>query len=272
MIVIVVVGDVLTKQKNYREMDTFDLREYLQNNPLLQEETVNKSEIEKLIAKAVGKSEDEIDIDKLKQEKEIKEDLTTAAIVAAPIILDLVGKGVNLVYRKIGMNDAKVKEYKALKQEIINLKKKHNIGKLTDNPLNDTPEQKKAKKEIKEIKKEINEKYSTILGDGLKDMSKALHTLYVSPILLFLWGLSKFTPKGNKLRDEHFRHLIANVLYAAFMIWFAGAGIVKTLGHLEGVKEVATIIIELVEEGASIAEVSEAALLAIGATKELNTK
>ena len=68
MIVIVVVGDVLTKQKNYREMDTFDLREYLQNNPLLQEETVNKSEIEKLIAKAVGKSENEIDIDKLKQE------------------------------------------------------------------------------------------------------------------------------------------------------------------------------------------------------------
>ena len=56
------------------------------------------------------------------------------------------------------------------------------------------------------------------------------------------------------------------------MIWFAGAGVVKTLGHLEGIKEVATIIIELVEEGASIVEVSEAALLAIGATRELNTK
>lgn len=253
-------------------MDNFDLREYLKNNPLLQEETVNKNEIEKLIAKAVGKSEDEVDIDKLKQEKEIKEDLATAVVIALPILIDLMGKGVNKIYRKIGMDDTKVKEYKALKTEISDLKKKHDIGKLVDNPLNDTPEQKKAKKDIKEIKKEIDEKFSTILGDGLKDMSKALHTLYVSPILLFLWGISKFTPKGNKLRDEHFRHTIANVLYAVVMVFVAGKGIWDTIKHLSGIAEVATIIVELVEEGASITEVAEAALLTIGAVKELNVK
>ena len=67
-------------------MDTFDLRAYLNENRLLQEQSIfefmDKSKIQDLIDKAVVlKKED--------NEEEVKESLTLALITALPVLLNI---------------------------------------------------------------------------------------------------------------------------------------------------------------------------------------
>ena len=57
-----------------------------------------------------------------------------------------------------------------------------------------------------------------------------------------------------------FRKKVANIIYAGAMLGVAGYGIYHSLSHLTGVKEAATAMVELAEEGASVVEIVEAGL------------
>ena len=180
----------------------------------------------------------------------------------------------NKIYRKLGLNEKEAKLYRETKKKIADIKKKHNISKIIDFDINDTSEQKAAKQEIQKLEKFIAEKFPSFVGDILHYAGHKFHQGYTYPIRLLLKGAAFFVPsgKGYKIKDPKFREKVANVVYAAIMIGIAGVGIAGALKSFSGVTEAYTAIVEATEGGASLLEVVEGALEAIGAVGELNTK
>ena len=237
------------------------------------EAVVSDNEIEALIAKAVKKPSSEVDLDAIEKGEELKEGAGVATVLALPVLLELASKLSNKIYRKLGLTPEEAKLYKAKKKEINDIKEKHNISKIIDFDPNDTPEQKAAKQEIKKIEKFIGEKFPSFVGDILHYAGHKIHQGYTYPIRLLLKGAAFFVPsgKGYKIKDPKFREKVANVIYAVIMTVIAGIGILDALSKYEGVRQAYTAIVELTEGGASLLEVAEGALEAIGAIGELNT-
>jgi hypothetical protein len=245
-------------------MKDFDLRKYLAENRLLKEQSIfefmDKSKIQDLIDKAVVKKGD--------NEEEVKEALASAVIIALPVLLEMAGDLINTVYQKVGMNPQDSAKLKAIKQKQKQLADKANLGikifgvrlRGLDFDKNDSPEEKKAKQEIEALDKKIDDEFNTRVGDFLISGGHELHKAYVTPILLFLEGIAAFAPKDSKLKDLNYRKKIANIIYAGAMLVVAGYGIYHSLAHLSGVKDAATAMVELAEEGASVAEVVSAGL------------
>ena len=81
-------------------MDTFNLKSYLNENRLLQEQSIfeflDKTKVQDLIDKAVVKKGD--------NEEEVKEALASAVIIALPVLLEMAGDLINTIYQKVGMN------------------------------------------------------------------------------------------------------------------------------------------------------------------------
>lgn len=246
----------------------------LLNDENINEAAVSDSEIEDLIAKAVKKPSSEIDLDAIEKGEEMKEGAGLATILAVPVLLELASKLANKIYRKLGLNEKEAKLYRETKKKISDIKKKHNISKIIDFDINDTPEQKAAKQEIQKLEKFIAEKFPSFAGDILHYAGHKFHQGYTWPIRKLLQGAAFFVPsgKGYKIKDPKFREKVANVVYAAIMVGIAGVGIAGALKSFSGVTEAYTAIVEATEGGASLLEVVEGALEAIGAVGELNTK
>ena len=105
-------------------------------------------------------------------------------------------------------------------------------------------------------------------GDDIIKLGKYLHKAYTLPVRLILQGIGGLAKKPNKFQDKAFRAKIANVIYAAVMIFVAGKGVVKGIQNFTGVKAALTVIFETIEGGGSITEVVAAAMEAIGAGSE----
>jgi hypothetical protein len=257
-------------------MDTFNLRAYLNDNRLLQEQSIfefmDKSKIQDLIDKAVVKKED--------NEEEVKESLSVALITAMPVLLGMAGSSINWIYNNLGVNKEQTKAYKEIKKQQQDIADRDNIGTKMfgkrfisfDNPLNDSPKEKAAKKEIKDLDKKIDKELGTKVGDMLISGGHQLHKAYVTPILLFLEGIAALAPEDSKLKSLDYRKKVANIVYAGAMIAVAGYGIYESLKHLHGVKDAAAAMIELAEEGASVGEVVDAGLVAGGVKAGLTVK
>lgn len=254
-------------------MDTFNLKSYLNENRLLQEQSIfeflDKTKVQDLIDKAVVKKGD--------NEEEVKEALASAVIIALPVLLEMAGDLINTVYQKVGMNPQDSAKLKAIKQKQKQLADKADLGieifgvrlRGLDFDKNDSPEEKKAKQEIEALDKKIDDEFNTKVGDFLISGGHELHKAYVTPILLFLEGIAVFAPEDSKIKSLDYRKKVANIIYAGAMLVVAGYGIYHSLAHLSGVKDAAAAMVELAEEGASIADVVSAGLESANVTADL---
>jgi hypothetical protein len=116
------------------------------------------------------------------------------------------------------------------------------------------------KKEIDKLKKFRDKIFGSNFGNWMKEKGHALHHAYTAPIRAVLWTISKVSKKSSKLRDENVREKIANVIYTFTMIGLAGYGIMSTLSHLNGVGEVAQLILKGTEGGLNLSEMRKQAL------------
>ena len=125
--------------------------------------------------------------------------------------------------------------------------------KLTDPKIKRYVDNKKV--ELAKMKEEGDKKFGGKISNFLKEAGHGLHSLYTSPIRALLWTISLFTPKGSDLKNPKIREKIANIIYAAGMIGFAGFGIYESVKSLVGVSEAATAIIDGVKGGKSVSEI-----------------
>ena len=235
-------------------MDTFDLKKYLTENRLLQEEFISEvsdSEIQAAAAKALGVSPEELE----KEEDKIKEVGLALAVTIAGLIppaLELVGNVTNKAKQMIGLNDQEKKELANLNAKIK--KAKGLVDTFDDKTIGSNDKEKRAIELLKNLKDEKDEKFGTKFGNWAKQAGHSLHHAYVTPIRKMFEYAAKFSKKDSKLRDEDYREKLSNIIYAAVMMGVAGVGIASHIGHLQGVGPVLTTIADGVKEGKSIVD------------------
>jgi hypothetical protein len=250
-------------------MDTFDLRKYLANNPLLNEdlifEAVSDDEIEKAAAAALNVSVDDVpDQEPTEEEKaKVDESAVTLAITIAGLIppaLNLVGSVANKAKQMFGLSPEEQAELAKL-NKLISGKEKY----IEDLDVKNSPEEEEERSKLEQLKKQRDEKFGTKIGNMAKHAGHSLHEAYTYPIRKMLqfvaWTAEKFGKK-TKLQDEKYREKIANITYAATMLTIAGFGVAAHIKHLVGVGPVLTTLADGVKAGKSVVDiVKDAALL-----------
>ena len=224
-------------------MDTFDLRAYLAEGRLYENEDtiseISDADIAKAVAKVAGVSPKEL-IAKAKEDK-VEESVVLTGITLAGLIppaLELIGSLINKTSRAFKLTDEEKKDYNNLSQQI---------------------KAEKSLKKKKELKKQRDEKYGTKVGNWFNDAGHSLHHAYTYPIRKMLNFAGKFAKEGSSLKDEEKNEIRANIIYAVIMAGIAGFGIWSHIGHLKGVTNIATFVADSVKEGVSVADTIEGA-------------
>jgi len=214
----------------------------------------------KITKQSVDKVEDKVDAVLTGKEEEnkgeVKESLGITITLAIPMLLEAGGSLAGWINKKYGLSKEELVEYKKWQLEYNKLKKRiesYTDIKLTDPKTKRYVDNKKA--ELAKMKQEGDKKFGGKLSKLLKEAGHGLHLVYTSPIRALLWTISLFTPKGSDLRNPKIREKIANIIYAAGMIGFAGYGIFHSIQHLAGVSEAATAIIDGTKGGKSVSEI-----------------
>tara|TARA_R110000868_G_scaffold378506_1_gene643955 strand:+ start:27 stop:791 length:765 start_codon:yes stop_codon:yes gene_type:complete len=246
-------------------MDTFDLRQYLNNNPLLQEGLLYEASDAELIKKAVAKIldipvEDVPDSDPGEVEKPLDEiAVSTGILIAsiAPVVLEAIAGMINATKREYGLDKNQKLELAKLDKRIA--KKKKYLDTLDSKQFGTvSPKEEQERKTIEGLEKERAAKFDSSYGKLFKDIAHGLHSTYTSPIRAILvgtsWGL-KLLKKESKLHDKDFREKLANIIYATAMCIYAGIQSINYLTGLPGVASVATGIVDAVKSGKSAVEV-----------------
>jgi len=230
-------------------MDTFDLRAYLAEGRLYEEnfiaEEVSNSDIVKALAKVADMEPKDVVAKVKASEDEVNEIAVTTAITIAgllPAAMELVGGAFNKAKNSFKLNEKERTEYLVLQQHY---------------------KEAKSDEEKKQLKKEM-EPYESKIGNWFKDAGHTLHKAYTAPIRGLLWMASKLAPKDSSLRDKEKREKIANIIYAAAMIGIAGYGVASHIGHLKGVSDVAITIADTIKGGKSIKDAALGALELLG--------
>ena len=250
-------------------MDNFDLRKYLANNPLLNEdlifEAVSDDEIEKAAAAALNVSVDDVPDQEPTEEEKAKVDesaILTAITIAGliPPALNLVGSIANKAKQIFGLSDEEQAELAKLNKHIEDMEKYiENLDKKN------SPKEEEERSRLEQAKKQRDEKFGTKIGNMAKHAGRSLHEAYTYPIRKMLqfvaWTAEKFGKK-TKLQDEKYREKLANIIYAAAMLTVAGFGVAAHIKHLAGVGPVLTTLADGVKAGKSVVDlVKDAALL-----------
>ena len=250
-------------------MDNFDLRKYLANNPLLNEdlifEAVSDDEIEKAAAAALNVSVDDVPDQEPTEEEKAKVDesaILTAITIAGliPPALNLVGSIANKAKQMFGLSDEEQAELAKLNKHIEDMEKYiENLDKKN------SPKEEEERSRLEQAKKQRDEKFGTKIGNMAKHAGHGLHELYTRPIRKMLqfvaWTAEKFGKK-TKLQDEKYREKLANIIYAVAMFSVAGYGVATHIKHLAGVGPVLTTLADGVKAGKSVVDlVKDAALL-----------
>ena len=250
-------------------MDNFDLRKYLANNPLLNEdlifEAVSDDEIEKAAAAALNVSVDDVPDQEPTEEEKAKVDesaILTAITIAGliPPALNLVGSIANKAKQMFGLSDEEQAELAKLNKHIEDMEKYiENLDKKN------SPKEEEERSRLEQAKKQRDEKFGTKIGNMAKHAGHGLHELYTRPIRKMLqfvaWTAEKFGKK-TKLQDEKYREKLANIIYAAAMFSVAGYGVAAHIKHLAGIGPVLTTLADGVKAGKSVVDiVKDVALL-----------
>lgn len=215
----------------------------------------------KITKQSVDKVEDKVDAvltgKEEENKEEIKEALAITLTLALPMILEAGGSLAGWINKKFGLSKEELVEYKKWQAGYNQLKKTiesySDSVKLTDPKIKRYVDNKKV--ELAKMKEEGDKKFGGKISNFLKEAGHGLHSLYTSPIRALLWTISLFTPKGSDLKNPKIREKIANIIYAAGMIGFAGFGIYESVKSLIGVSEAATAIIDGVKGGKSVSEI-----------------
>jgi hypothetical protein len=255
-------------------MDTFDLRKYLANNPLLNEglifEAISDDEIEKAAAAALNVSVDDIPDQEPTEEEKAKVDEVSATLLITiagliPPALNLVGSVANKAKQMFGLSDQEQKELEELEKKI---EFTEDLIEKSDKSTFGTPnaEERQARARLERLKKEKDEKFGTKIGNWAKHAGHDLHEFYTSPIRKMLqfvaWTAEKFGKK-TKLQDEKYREKLANIIYATTMLSIAGFGVATHIKHLAGVGPVLTTLADGVKAGKSVVDIVKDAALSI---------
>ena len=237
-------------------MDTFDLKAYLKENYLFEEDTNIPDNILKLVAKTVNQPVDKVEKIVTGKEEVTEEELNEAVMTAVtivgliPTMMEAIGGLSNWITRNTGKNPQQIAKLKKINKAIE--EKEEYIKKL---------DKKDSKKEfierdrLKKLIKLRDDTWGSDFGQWMKSAGHKLHKAYVWPIKKLLQGIAFFQKKGSRLKDPKYREKVANVLYAITMAIVAGVGILSHLGHLHGVAAVSTTIADGVKEGKSIADI-----------------
>ena len=239
-------------------MDTFDLRAYLKENRLLENEFISEVDQKAIVAaaaKALKIKPEQVKTSE-KDSKEPVEEIAigTIALIAGlvPPALELVGGTLNKAKQLFLLSPKEEKELETLNTDIKKVKK---LIKTFDSKQKggQSPEEQRARKLLQQYQEEKDKKFGTKLGNMAKHAGHSLHSAYTAPIrgMLYLVGLTA----GGPLKDKKYREKIANIIYAAAMIGIAGAGVISHIKHLTGVGPIITTIADLVKEGLSIKDV-----------------
>ena len=246
-------------------MDTFDLKAYLKENLLFEEDLKLSDEQLKLVAKAVKQPVEKVEKVTTGQEKVTEEELNEVALTTVvtivgliPIMMEAIGGLSNWIARNTGKNKAEIAQLKIFNAKIE--EKEKLIKKL------DKKDNKREAREREILKKLIDQRdniWGSDFGQWMKHSAHKLHGAYVFPIKKVLAGIAFFQKKGAKLKDPKYREKVANVLYAITMAGIAGAGILSHLGHLSGVGNISITIADMVKEGSSLKDIFKAVSNAI---------
>ena len=211
--------------------------------------------------------------------------LAIAILSLVPKVLDLTGRGINTVKRKIPSWIGKEEQVKAEKTwAIIKSKEKTLEGlKKTHDTFTDLAKQKPSaytkpkyveaykryvevvkeyqvlKKEIYSDKKAYDKEFGAGLGNWMKKAGHTLHEWYIKPFEGILWVLG-WTGLWPKMRNKNSREKAANIFYSLTMITLAGSGVLSHISHLHGIADVAAVATELADGAVSFAAAAETAL------------
>jgi hypothetical protein len=250
-------------------MDTFDLKKYLANNPLLNEglifEAISDDEIEKAAAAALNVSVDDIPDQKPTEEEKAKIDEVSATLLITiagliPPALNLVGSIANKAKQMFGLSPEEQDELAKL-DKLISGKEKY----IEDLDVKNSPKEEEERSKLEQLKKQRDEKFGTKIGNMTKHAGHSLHEAYTYPIrkmLQFVAWTAEMFGKKTKLQDEKYREKLANIIYATAMFGVAGYGVASHIKHLVGVGPVLTTLADGVKAGKSVVDiVKDAALL-----------
>jgi len=229
-------------------MDTFDLKKYLAENRLFENEDIISEISDTDIIKAVATAADVSPKELVAKAKESEGENVDEAILSTvltgitilgliPPALKLIGKLTNATSRAFKLTDDEKEDYNLLSLQI----------------KNSSGDEKEA------LETERDEKYGSKVGNWFKDAGTDLHHKYTAPIRKMLNFAGKFAKEGSSLKDKEKNEVRANIIYAVLMAGIAGFGIWSHIGHLKGIAPVAGFIADSVKGGKSIASIIEGA-------------
>jgi hypothetical protein len=240
-------------------MDNFDLKKYLAEGRLFEEDTNIPDNILKLIAKTVKQPVDKVEKVVTGEEKVTEEELNEGIILTSvtilsliPVAMEAIGGLSNWIARNTGKSKAEIAQIKKFNAEI---EEKEELIKTLDK--RDSKREFKERELLKKLIEERDDIWGSDFGQWMKTWGHKLHKAYVWPIKKLLQGIAFFQKKDSKLKDPKFREKIANILYAITMASVAGIGILSHLGHLSGVGPVLITIADGVKEGKSITDIAK---------------
>ena len=229
-------------------MDNFDLKKYLAENKLFENEDIiseiSDTDIIKAVAKAADVSPKELVAKAKESEGENVDEAILSTVLTGITILGLIPPALGLLGN---ITNATSRAFKLTDEE------KEDYDKLSNDIKDSSGDEKTA------LKKERDEKYGSKVGNWFKNAGTGLHHKYTAPIRKMLNFAGKFAEKGSSLKDKEKNEVRANIIYAVLMAGIAGFGIWTHIGHLKGIAPVAGFIADSVKEGVSIAEIIEGA-------------
>ena len=260
-------------------MDNFDLRGYLAEGRLYEEETnflfegeeaETAADIPDNILKIISKAT-KLPVEKVKQitkekEKEtVSEDKVDEGLVAAivtivgliPLAMEVLGGLSNWISRNTGKSEAEIAQLKSFNKKI---EEKEKYIKSLDKK--DDKREMKEREALKSMKKQRDNIWGSDFGQWMKEWSHKLHKVYTWPIRTFLKGYG-WVAGIDGLKDKKTREKVANILYVITMATIGGTLAISHLSSLHGVGPFLQGIGDGVKSGKSITDIVKSIGLAI---------
>ena len=178
-------------------MDTFDLKAYLKENILFEEDLKLSDEQLKLVAKAVKQPVEKVEKVTTGQEKVTEEELNEVALTTVvtivgliPIMMEAIGGLSNWIARNTGKNKAEIAQLKKFNAKI---EEKEKLIKTLDKK--DDKREAREREILKKLIEERDNIWGSDFGQWMKRKAHKLHSAYVWPIKKVLAGIAFFTKK-----------------------------------------------------------------------------
>jgi hypothetical protein len=162
--------------------------------------------------------------------------IVATAILAAPTVLELLGKFVEWTYRKIVMTDDEEAQWKKDSEALKAVKK---TGKLPDGT-------KVSEGDIHVMEKKL---LSTKAGKVIMKVAHGLHDLYISPLRLIIAGIRYLATDASWLTCWKESKTLANKLYTVIMFAVVGNALYHMVPMLMSVTGLSTAALTTIGTG-----------------------